>query len=202
MKRILFATTNKNKVKRLLNFLGSSEFEFITLDDLDYSIPEPEETKVTPVEIAMEKAEYYFDKLQKKMPVISQDDTIVIKVKGVEEEILSIKKPVEEKYGEFNDDNAIKYYTELAEGNGGEIEMKSRYGFSYADQADVVGEPAVLKGKLVSQPSNTLQPGYFLTAIFKVEMLSGEYKYMSEMDDSENAYADRDLKRCVMKLIK
>lgn len=201
MKKILFATTNKNKVSRLINFLGTSGFEFLTLDDLGYSIEEPDESKETPLDIAMEKAGYYFDNLQDEMPVISQDDTIVIKINNIEERILSIKKPVEEKYGEFNDSNAIKYYINLATENGGEIEMEFRYGFGYADKNGVIGEPAVLKGKLVSQASSTLQPGYFLTAIFKAQTPSGEYKYMSEMDDTENAYADRDLKRAVMKLI-
>jgi len=201
MKKLLFATTNKNKISRLINFLGNPGFEFLTLDDLGYSIEEPDESKETPLDIAMEKAGYYFENLQDEMPVISQDDTIVIKINGIEERILSIKKTVEEKYGEFNDDNAIKYYTKLAAENGGEIEMEFRYGFGYADEDGVVGEPAVLKGKLVSQASNILQPGYFLTAIFKAQIPSGEYKYMSEMGDTENAYADRDLKRAVMKLI-
>lgn len=199
--KILFATTNKNKVARLKNFLSDNRFEFLTLGDLGYTIEEPDETKETPLAIAMEKARYYFDKLQDKMPVISQDDTIVMKINNTEERVLSIKKTVEEKYGEFNDSNAIKYYTKLAAENGGEIEMEFRYGFGYADQNGVVGERVVLKGKLVSQPSSILQPGYFLNAIFKAQTYSGEYKYMSEMDDVENAYADGDLKRAIMRLI-
>lgn len=95
MRKILFATTNKNKVGRLKNFLGDDRFEFLTLDDLGYTIEEPDETKDTPLAIAMEKAKYYFDKLTDTMPVISQDDTIVMKINNVEERILSIKKPVE-----------------------------------------------------------------------------------------------------------
>lgn len=115
MKKVLFATTNNNKISRLKNFLKDIEIEIISLSDLTYQINEVKETGETPVEIAINKAKYYYDNLKEKMPVITQDDTIeFLGVTELTSPRLTIKNLVIETFGEFNDDFAFKYYTNLA----------------------------------------------------------------------------------------
>ena len=198
---IIFATTNTNKVSRIKNFMGSDELEVHTLDEYGSDFTDADESQSSPILIAENKAQHYFMQIDNNLPVLAQDDTIMIYPSGEAQEILSIKQPVTDKYGEFNDDNAIKYYTELAAQNGGELKLEFHYGFALATEEGTSSEPAILSGVLASDISDTIQPGYFLTAIFKTESPSGEMKFMSEMDDAENAYADRDLKRAITKLL-
>jgi inosine/xanthosine triphosphate pyrophosphatase family protein len=104
MKKVLFATTNKNKIVRLKNFLRDTDLEIISLSDLNYKIDEPEEIGKNPIEIAQNKASYYWENLVDKVPVIAQDDTIeFLGVPELKSPRLSIKSPVIKMYGEFND---------------------------------------------------------------------------------------------------
>lgn len=59
MKKILFASNNKGKIKEFKNILKCLNCEFIFLTDLDNSLPEPEESGQTLAENAAFKAEYY-----------------------------------------------------------------------------------------------------------------------------------------------
>jgi len=201
MKKVLFATTNSNKISRLKNFLKDEEVEILSLSDLDYQINEPEEIGNTPVEIAVNKAKHYWDNLKLKMPVIAQDDTIeFFDVPELSTPRLSIKKPVTEKYSEFNDDNAIKFYTELAKKYGGKISMRFNYGFGLCDVNTTVGKDATLSCVLVNEVSKTVNPGYFLTAIIKL-IVDNEDVFYSEMTSEQQAIADNDLANAVKFLL-
>jgi len=201
MKQVLFATTNNNKISRLKNFLVDIDVEILSLSDLDYQINEPEEVGKTPVEIAVNKAKHYWDNLKVKMPVIAQDDTIeFFNVPELSEPRLSIKKPVIEKYAEFNDGNAIKYYTELAGRYGNKINMRFNYGFGLCDKDICIGKDAKLDCVLVNEISKTITPGYFLTAIIKLSVNNQDVFY-SEMSLGQQAIADSDLSTAVRFLL-
>ena len=59
MKKVLIATTNKGKVEEMRQLLGDLPFDFVSLDELEKDIPEPEETGSTLMENAVLKAKYY-----------------------------------------------------------------------------------------------------------------------------------------------
>ena len=83
VKKILIATTNPGKImtaKRILTKLG---YEGLSFADLDLKLEEPEETKLTAEEIAVEKALGYAKQF-KDFPVLARDDTNVLV--GVSEE--------------------------------------------------------------------------------------------------------------------
>ena len=107
--KILFASTNSNKFDRIKKFMNRDDIEWLSLTDLKLEIPEPEETGESGVENAEIKAKYYFEHLDEKIPVLTQDDTIDLSgVRGEENPGASIKEPVIKKYGEFNENNAYK----------------------------------------------------------------------------------------------
>lgn len=201
MDNILFATTNSNKVKRMKNFLGKIPFEIISFNDIEQKIKEPLEIGKDGVENAKLKAFFYYNLLEVKLPVITQDDTLnfydIPESKIVKN---SIKKPVIDALGEFNDKNALKFYTDLAKRYGGEVKMSFEYGHGYCDNKALNGSASILHGKLVSEPSTIVESNYFLTAIVKVKV-NGAWKYISELTEKEYAEADKDLKRSVKSLV-
>ena len=74
MKKILIATTNPGKImtaKKILERLG---YEGVSFSDLRISLAEPEETKATAEEIAVEKALGYARQF-KDFPVLARADT-------------------------------------------------------------------------------------------------------------------------------
>jgi len=56
---ILIATTNQGKLKEILEFFKTQDFNFISLNDLNKKIKEPKETGKTLIENALLKAKYY-----------------------------------------------------------------------------------------------------------------------------------------------
>ena len=198
---IIFATTNKNKITRIRNFINSDRVKFHTLDEYGDDFTSPKESQPSPRLIAENKAQHYFKQIDNNLPVLAQDDTIVIYFNKKAHRILNLKQPVIDKYGKFTDENAIKYYTELAKQNGGKLKVEFRYGFALANELGVVSESALLQGTLTSKASYNIPPGYFFTAIFKTKTPSGKMKFMSEMNNTEKAFVDRDLNRAVTKLL-
>ncbi len=59
--KILVATTNEGKLKEILEFLKTQDFNFISLNDLNKKIKKPDETGETLIENALLKAKYYGD---------------------------------------------------------------------------------------------------------------------------------------------
>ena len=80
MRKILIATTNHNKVSRIKRLLADVPVEIISLADLPTELPEPAETAESGIEIAAQKALGYVQYVAVRL-----------------------------KYGNFTDDNAIKY---------------------------------------------------------------------------------------------
>ncbi|KKT45365.1 MAG: Non-canonical purine NTP pyrophosphatase [candidate division WWE3 bacterium GW2011_GWA2_44_16] len=58
-RKILFATTNENKIKRIQKLTNDLDIELLTLSDIQEKIEEPKEFGKDVVEIAKNKAFYY-----------------------------------------------------------------------------------------------------------------------------------------------
>ncbi len=211
MKKIVVATTNQNKVKRLEALLKNLDYEIVSLSDVtNEKIDEPEETGTTPVDIAIEKALYYSKHLPSDMIVLSQDDTIVIE--GIKEEDnpgMHIKKPVKEKYGKFTDELAAEYYKSLAEKYGGSIPVYFKYGHAIAIKTNdertitkVVSAESILKLRLANK-INKLEktPGYFLASLLEAN-INGKWIPYNDLDENTLVELDIDLYKSICTLLK
>lgn len=190
MRKILIATTNHNKVSRIKRLLADVPAEIISLADLPTELPEPAETAGSGVEIAAQKALGYVQYVDEGTIVLTQDDTISFEgVASEDNPGAFIKEPVRLKYGDFTDDNAIKYYTDLAKKYGGTIPMTFRYGhaIAYKTKTDrqrikIVASSSELPARLVSTPRKPeLVPGYFLSSIMQLN-INGEWIYYTELN--------------------
>lgn len=210
MKKIVIATTNKNKVKRIKDLFKDEKYEFLSLEDLNIGdLGDPEETASSPVGIAMEKAKYYVDRLPEGYIILTQDDTLSFE--GVNEEDnpgLHIKKPVVDKYGSFSDNNAADYYTSLAKKYGGSIPVVFNYGHAVAiktngerEMVKIIGSSSKLEMKLVDKV-NKLEtvPGYFLSACTEVES-NGKWMPYNDLTEEEKIAVDIDVYKSISGLL-
>lgn len=199
---ILFASTNQNKVNRIKKLIKDVNINFISLADLDYKIEEPEENGSDGVENAIIKARYYFDKLKIKMPVLTQDDTLFLF--GVSEEDnpkKDIKLPIIKKYGQFTDDYAYQYYSNLIRKYDKEyLDFEFRYGHAICYGDVLEGSTSILPGRLCAQINSTKTPGYFISDMMKVN-LGNNWEYYSNLSDEELVDQDKDIKRSVNVLL-
>ena len=211
MKKIVIATTNKNKVERIKLLLRNEDYEVIGLEEYGFeNIDEPEETKDTPVGIAMEKALHYAKYLPEDVYVLTQDDTLEFEgIKNEDSPGLHIKKPVIEKYGQFNDEFASLYYMELAKKYGGTIPLCFNYGHAVAIKKDkereitkIVGAQSKLKLRLVDK-INKLEKssGYFLSALTQAN-IDGKWIYSNDLNEEQKIKIDIALYKSIMTLLK
>ena len=63
MKKIVIATTNLNKVKRMKLLLKDLDYEILSLNEIASAISEPNENADNPIGIAIEKASHYIKQL-------------------------------------------------------------------------------------------------------------------------------------------
>ena len=196
VKKILIATTNPGKImtaKRILTKLG---YEGLSFADLDLKLEEPEETKLTAEEIAVEKALGYAKQF-KDFPVLARDDTNVLV--GVSEEHdpkNHNKEFVARKMGKYTDENGEKVFSEIAHKYGGELPTRFDWGYALAwhdgDEVKVVSGLATTgteRTKIVEKISSKKIPGFCFAPVLKV-LVDGEWKYDSELseEDSWKAY--------------
>ena len=210
MEKIVIATTNNNKVKRLKMLLKDLNYKILSLADFEKNIEEPNETADTPVGIAIEKALHYVNYLPENIMVLSQDDTI--EFENVEEEDnpgVHIKAPVIKKYGKFTDQNAAEYYKNLAQKYGGSIPMSFKYGHAISIKRNgkrvitkVVGAESELKVRLVNR-INKLEtvPGYFLAALMEAKV-NGKWIPYNDLNEDELVKLDIDLYDSITTLLK
>ena len=199
---ILFATTNKNKVDRIKKLIKDTDINLISLAELDYQIEEPEENGKDGVENAIIKAKYYYNQLKNKIPVLAQDDTLFLKdIDESDNPKKDIKLPVIKKYGQFTDEFAYKYYTDLIKKyNRDFLEMEFHYGHAICDFGFIEGSESVLPGKLHIEINSRQTPGYFLADMMKVKT-DGGWKYYSDLTDDELIKQDKDIKRSLNSLL-
>ena len=206
--RILFATTNQNKLSRINKLIGDTH-KLISLDELLKDLGEPEETEPTCVGIAAQKALYYVERVDSGLPVLTQDDTIRFEdVEASDQPGTSIKKPVVERYGEFSDEKALQYYTDLVEKYGGHIQVTFEYGHAAAVKNDndresisLVSALSTLSCRLATNVKNQDKyKGYFLAAMMEVK-IQGKWKHYTELSDEELVEADTDLRDSIISLL-
>ena len=211
MKKIVVATTNKNKVKRMKALLKDLDYEVVSLSDVsNEKMDEPKEIGLTPTDIAIEKALHYLKYLPNDTIVLSQDDTLVME--GIKEEDnpgMHIKRPVIEKYGKFTDEFAAGYYKSLAEKYGGSIPIFFKYGHAIAIKntsertvTKVVSAESELKLKLVNKIYKLEKtPGYFLAALLEANV-NGKWIPYNDLDDNTLVELDVDLYNSICTLLK
>jgi len=202
IKQVLFATTNKQKVRRL-GLL--TPVKLISLAELPYQIPEPEETGKDALDISIAKARHYWSSLKDKIPVLTQDDTLKLQVNDEDNPGAHIKEPVVKKYGEFTDENAISYYTDMAKKYGGIIPIHFEYGHTLCFEDDgelmVCARNSKLVGRIVTEAEeNDSTKGYFLSAIMQVK-IDNSWKYYSELTPDELVKADFGIAESLKKLL-
>ncbi len=210
MKRLVIGTTNKNKVKRLKNLLRDFEYNIVSLEEYGNNIGEPKEVANTPVGIAIDKALYYAEKLPTNTLILTQDDTIKFENINKEDDPgLHIKEPVIKKYGKFTDENASKYYKDLAKKYGGTIPMTFNYGHAVAIKTEdsdrnmikVIGGSSKLCVRLVDRIHNLESvKGYFLGALTEVN-IEGKWMPYNDLDDDTLVKLDNDLYLSITKLL-
>lgn len=208
-KTIVFATTNLNKVKRIQALLADLDVQVVSLNDLNFNIPDIIETATTCTAIAIEKALHYVSKLPKGTIVLTQDDTLVFEgIDAKDNPGIHIKEPVIDKYGEFTDINAANYYIDLANKYGGTIAARFEYGHAMAIIADdendfikIVAGESKLESRLVNK-INKLEksPGYFLSAIMEVKIDNNWISY-NDITEEQQVKLDFDLKKSILKLL-
>lgn len=202
-RKILFATTNENKIKRVQRLIRDLEIELLTLSDISDQIEEPIEFGENAVEIAKNKAIYYWEKIGKVMPVLTQDDTMDFlgNVSPEDDPKTAIKEPVVKAFGEYTIPNAIAYYSKLAEKYGGEIDFAFRYGHGFADEHGARDASSSLYAKLVKDPKGADNVGkYPLRALTKLK-IGDKYIYSEDATDEEKVEADSDIKRALNELL-
>lgn len=210
MKKLVIATTNSNKVRRLKLLLKDLDYEILSLNDMVFAIPEPNENARTPIGIATEKASHYVEYLPDDTLILTQDDTI--QFEGVEDSDnpgVHIKGPVVKKYGEFTDENAAEYYKDLANKYGGAIPMTFKYGHAVALRTNngerritkISSAGSELKVRLVNE-INKLEKskGYFLAALMEAKINNEWVKY-NELDEETLVKLDNDLYKSIKSLL-
>ena len=180
MKKVLFATENESKKKRFERELQKRNIEIITLNDLEKKL-EIEENGKNAIDNALIKARAYA-KIS-PYPVFAMDDNLYI------EDIPEEKQPgmfVRRINGKrLNDEEMIKYYTNLAHtyGKDGKLTCKWVYGIAVINHNT---ESTYSWSKedfyIVDKPSNKINPGYPLNTISINKKLN---KYFTEITEEE-----------------
>lgn len=210
MKKIVIGTTNKNKVERIKRLFNNEKYEFFALNEVCEKIGEPEETADNPVDISIQKAMFYVNYIPDGYIVLTQDDTLEFENIAEEDNPgTHIKEPVIKKYEKFTDENAAKYYTDLAKKYGGSIPMKFTYGHAIASinknnrtVKTVIAAQSSLKAKLVDKVTKLEEvPGYFLSALMQVEV-DGKWIDYNNLNEKELIASDVDLYKSISELLK
>jgi len=180
--KILLLTTNPGKIRHIKTLLADANVEISTLDGLDYQIAEPQEIGENVVEIAQNKAKYYWEKLQEKMPVLCTDHGMeLFGVDPLDNPSKFVKKPVLEKYGQVNDDLIVKYYSELAAKYGGQVAQQYQFGLAIYDGKNLESTLEISDNVLVQQIQQPILPGYPLDSVLKTN-IGNEEIYLNNLD--------------------
>lgn len=168
MMKILIGTTNPSKIPRFEGFLAGCNVEFYTLRDLGIE-GEPEEIGKTPLENAEIKARYYgqfFDH------VICNDSGLYFDCLPLDDPRqpgLNIRTPQGRE--RMNDEESIKYYSELVHELGGRVLAYYMDGIAVYNQGEIhtfmeTGESNRASAfYMVDTPSSKRQAGWPLNSL-------------------------------------
>ena len=159
--KVLFATTNPAKIKKYTEKLEKRNVEVLTLKDLGINI-KPEETGKNAIENAYIKAKAYYD--ETKITTIGMDNALYIEGLPDEKQPGTHVRRINGK--ELNDEEMIKYYSNLVNEYGGKLIAKWIYGMVIYD-GNKTKEYSWSKGHFyfVDKPCEKRTPGYPLDSI-------------------------------------
>lgn len=193
---VLFATTNMAKVKKYKEELKKYNIDLLTINDIDINIGKVKETGKNAIENAYIKAKAYYDKLN--MPTIGMDNNLFIEGLPKDKQPGIYVRRIKGK--ELNDDEMIKYYTDLVKQNGGKLNARWIYGMVVLNN----GKENTYTWKkenfnFIDKPSTKRNPGYPLDSITIIPEFN---KYLVELNEAEkNKYKKNDNTNEVVKFI-
>ena len=176
--KVLFATTNPAKIKRYTEKLKENNIEVLTIKDLGINL-KPEEKGKNAIENAYIKAKAYYD--ETKITTIGMDNNLYIEELPEEKQPGTHVRRVNGK--ELNDDEMIKYYSNLVKEYGGKLTAKWVYGMVICDE-EGTKEYSWSKSNfyLVDKPCQKRNPGYPLDSI---SVMPENNQYWLELTDEE-----------------
>lgn len=186
--KLLYGTSNKAKIEHMRKMLQGLDIEIVGLNDIKANIDQIDENGNNPLENARIKAIAYYNATNK--PVFSCDSGLFID--GIAEK----KQPgvhIRRVNGKvLNDDEMIKYYSNLALQNGGELKARYRNAIALViDNKNIIeydgDDISSVDFIITSKPHVKKNPGFPLDTI-SLEITSKKY-YMDidiSRSDSEN----------------
>lgn len=179
--KILFATTNKAKVKFYATRLKEKGIDIVTLDDLNIT-KDVEENGNTPLENAIIKATEYY-KIS-GLPTIAVDDGLYFY--NVPEHIQPGTHVKRVNGKKLNDDEMIEHYINLVNeyGNNGELKVYFLKGIALVYDDNVQSFENKGDRLFVNRKSEVLDEGYPLASIQIIPSLN---KFKSELTREEEA---------------
>ena len=184
--KVLFATNNPAKARKYKDLLAEKGIELLTIKDLDFKIAIDENGK-NAIENAYIKAKTYYDKTQ--MPNIGMDNNLFIEELPEEKQPGTHVRRINGK--ELNDEEMIKYYTNLVKENGGKLTAKWVYGMVICSNKGV-NQISWSKDHFyfVDEPSEKRNPGYPLDSI---SVMPENNKYWLECpEEYKKQYNEKD----------
>ena len=156
--KILFASTNMNKIQRFKDLTQELNLEVFSLTDLGLDkLPEPEENGESEIENATIKAKHYWQHLVQKMPVISQDDGVYNS--GLPKEYQAgkdIKATVAKFIGQSDRKSIFLYWKMLAE-KFNNPSITFRWSFAIYDGSKTDSTNCNVDGVLMAIPAKNYQ---------------------------------------------
>ena len=187
MKKVLFATENESKAKRFKNEILKNNIEIITINDIEKKV-DIEENGENAIEKAIIKARAYAKLYD--LPVFAMDDNLYI------EKIPEDKQPgmyVRRVNGKrLNDDEMIKYYSNLAHeyGDDGKLTCRWIYGIAVINNGSLSTYSWSKEDfYIVDKPSNKINPGYPLNTISVNKKLN---KYFTDITEDDKKIIKED----------
>lgn len=187
MKKVLFATENESKAKRFKNEILKNNIEIITINDIEKKV-DIEENGENAIENAIIKARAYAKLYD--LPVFAMDDNLYI------EKIPEDKQPgmyVRRVNGKrLNDDEMIKYYSNLAHeyGDDGKLTCRWIYGIAVINNGSLSTYSWSKEDfYIVDKPSNKINPGYPLNTISVNKKLN---KYFTDITEDDKKIIKED----------
>ena len=180
MKEILFGTTNEAKIKQVSGVLAPAGIKVRGITNKEM-LPDVEEDGKTAIENARKKALAYAKALGEL--VFSMDNALYLEGLYPEKQPGVNVRRIDGYLERPTDEQMIDYYSKLIASLGDRINGYWEYGICIATPEGRYWEAIVKAPRIyVSEPSQTIQPGYPLESL-QIEPESG--KYMSEMTQEE-----------------
>ena len=175
---LLFATTNPAKVKSYAEILEQYDIQLKSIKDLKFKLDIDENGKNS-IENAEIKAKAYYNAT--KIPTLGMDVSLIIEELPEEKQIGTHIRRINGKY--LTDEEAIKYYTNLAKKYGGKLTAKWVYGDVIYDGEEVKKYSYSKENfYFIDKASTKRNPGYPLDSISIIPRFN---KYLIELTEEE-----------------